>query len=173
MEQIDKTLAMIEVAEKVLENSQEPILIYDLLDQVANIKDISLDDTDSLTRLYTDITLSAKFVFVGDDKWALKDGNLDFWDKDGYAFLPAELDDMEADDDFDFADFELTDETNEDNDFDDEDLDEEAKEEATYIDDIPLHISTDDDDIDLDDSDFDDDDKYNEIMDEYEDMYED
>jgi len=170
-----KNLAMIDIAETLLTEKKEPILIYDLLDEVAEIKGINKEDADALTSLYMDITLSAKFVFVGDDKWTLKEGNLDYWDKDGYAFITVEEDDEPVDDDFDFAEFELADDisSNDDSDEDDLDLDEEAKEEAKYIDEeLPIN-STDDDDIE--DLDFDglDEDDYNEIMDDYEDMYED
>jgi DNA-directed RNA polymerase subunit delta len=168
---------MLDVAEEILKNNQQ-VGIYDLINQVAAAKAIESDNIDALTQLYMDITLSGKFVYVGEDNWALKDGNLEFWDKDGYAFIsPNDEEDiledlnLEALDDLDVTIDDPEVET------DEEELDEELREEKSYIvDDRPV-VSTDEDDFDdveieIDDEDYDED-SYNNIMDDYEDMYED
>ena len=182
-----KTLAMLDVAEVLLRERREPMSIQDLIRNVAEIKDISLEDIDRLTQLYMDITQSAKFVYCGDDQWDLKERNLDLWDKDGFAFVHAEEIEEDVEEDLDFTEFVLEDEEEDiieklkDEDEDEgeeveEEEDEEIKEEKAYID-IGLPIkSTDDEDIDdyveieFDKDDYDEDD-YNEIMDDYEDMY--
>lgn len=163
-----ETLAMVDVAEELLKASKKPMAIQELFKQISEIKNISLDDIERLTQLYMDITQSAKFVYCGDDKWDLKAGNLHLWDDDGSAFIEVE-EDNEVEDDllvFDEEEEEIFEE--------EEDLDEqtkeEIKEEKEYIEvELPLK-STDDDDIDFDADDYDEDD-YNEIMDDYEDMY--
>src|SRR5690606_22182711 len=112
--------------------------------------------------------------------WALKDGHLEFWDKDGYAFVtPEEVDEID-DEELDFTEFNLDDmeeEHESEDEENDEELDEEIIEEKEYID-VGLQIeSTDEDDdledvdLDLDDDDDYDEDDYNDIMDDYEDMY--
>lgn len=185
-------LAMVDVVETLLKESNKPITIQEIFQQVAEIKGFSLDDVEKLTALYMNIVESGKFVFVGDDKWDLKEGNLDLWGDDGSAFIET-VTDVKDDDEFakfDASDFEDDIEEDEDDeeiedeifdDFededDDEDLDEETKkeleEEREYIEvELPLHTSDDDDDIDFDADAFDEDD-YDEIMDEFEDMYED
>lgn len=180
-------LSLLETMVVILKENKEAMLIYDLIESVARVKELDIEDVDLMTQLYMDITLSGKFVFVGDDKWALKDGHLEFWDKDGYAFIsPEEIEDLGDDEieftEFDLADIEdlevdLVDEDNEedDDDEDDEELDEEIKEEKAYVD-VGLDLVSTDEDDDLDDIDLDldddyDEDDYNDIMDDYEDMY--
>jgi DNA-directed RNA polymerase subunit delta len=175
-----KSLAMLEVAEALLKEHKEPMTIQQLMKSVAEIKEISTEDVDRLTQLYMDITQSAKFVYCGDDQWDLKERNLELWDKDGFAFVhPEEIED-DVEEDLDFTEFVLEEEEEEEvEELDEEEveeLDEEIKEEKEYIDiDLPIK-STDDEDVDddpeieFDDDDYDEDD-YNEIMDDYEDMY--
>ncbi|HEY8405779.1 MAG TPA: DNA-directed RNA polymerase subunit delta [Acholeplasma sp.] len=175
-----KELSLLEVVERILKESAEPISIYELLDKAAQEKGIDTTNVDLMSQFYMDITLSGKFVFVGDDKWALKDGHLEFWDKDGYAFVtPEEVDEID-DEELDFTEFNLDDmeeEHESEDEENDEELDEEIIEEKEYID-VGLQIeSTDEDDdledidLDLDDDDDYDEDDYNDIMDDYEDMY--
>ncbi len=178
-----KTLAMLDVAEALLKESGKPLSIQDIMRSVAEIKEIPLDNIDKLTQLYMDITQSAKFVYCGDDQWDLKERNLELWDKDGYAFVHAEDIEEDTEEDLDFTEFVLEEEEEEDVVEEDEDeeedevevVDEEIEEEKEYIDvELPVK-STDDEDIDepeieFDDDDYDEDD-YNEIMDDYEDMY--
>src|SRR5690554_1661912 len=179
-----KDLAMVDIVEELLRESKKPIAIQDLFAKVAEIKEFSLDDIEKLTTLYMNITQSGKFVFVGDDKWDLKEGNLDLWSDDGSAFIEV-VEGFEDEEEFtkydpaDYDDFIIPDEDSFDEfeDEEDDDLDEETKkeleEEKEYIEvELPLHVSDEDDDIDFDADDFDEDD-YEEIMDDYEDMYED
>ncbi|PKK93620.1 MAG: DNA-directed RNA polymerase subunit delta [Tenericutes bacterium HGW-Tenericutes-6] len=178
-----KSLAMLDIAETLIKENKAPLSIQDIMRSVAEIKEIPLEDIDKLTQLYMDITTSAKFVFCGDDQWDLKENNLELWDKDGYAFVHHEDIEEDVEEDLDFTEFVLEDieeeevEVDDDEDEDVEEVeDEEIKEEKAYIDiDLPVK-STDDDDVDddveieFDDEDYDEDD-YNEIMDDYEDMY--
>lgn len=175
-----KSLAMLDIAEALLKEKETPMTIQQLIQSVAEIKEISMDDIDKLTQLYMDITQSAKFVYCGDDQWDLKERNLELWDKDGFAFVQAEEVEEDAEEDLDFTEYTLEEEEEEeveaDEDEEVEEVDEEIKEEKEYIEiDLPIK-STDDDDVDddveveFDDEDYDEDD-YNEIMDDYEDMY--
>lgn len=176
-----KTLAMIDVAEVLLRESGKPLPIQDIMRSVAETKEIPLEDVDRLTQLYMDITQSAKFVYCGDDQWDLKERNLELWDKDGYAFVHAEEIEEDTEEDLDFTEFVLEEveevEVEEDDDEEaEEEIDEEIKEEKEYLDvELPVK-STDDEDFDEPEIEFDDDDdydeeKYNDIMDDFEDMY--
>jgi DNA-directed RNA polymerase subunit delta len=173
-----KSLAMLEVTEVLLKESPKPLTIQQIIQSVAEIKNISLDDIDKLTQLYMDITTSAKFVYCGDDQWDLKERNLELWDKDGFAFVHAEEVEEDVEEDLDFTEFVLEDEEEVEVEADDEEeveeVDEEIKEEKAYIDiDLPIK-STDEEDVDDPEIEFDDEydeDDYNEIMDDYEDMY--
>lgn len=172
-----KSLAMLDIAEELLKASETPITIQDLLRQVAEIKEISTDDVDKITQLYMDITQSAKFVYCGDDQWDLKERNLELWDKDGFAFVHAE-EYEEEEEDLDFTEFTLEEEEEVEEDKDEEveeEQDEEIKEEKAYIEiDLPIKSTDEDDDDDEPEIEFDEDydeDDYNEIMDDYEDMY--
>ncbi len=170
-------LSLLDIVEEILQKNAEPVSIYELIENAATTKGLDPADVDAMTQLYMDITLSGRFVFVGDDKWALKDGHLEFWDKDGYAFIqPDDVEEVEEDE-IDFSEFNLEDvEAIEEEIEDEEELDEEIIEEKAYVD-VGLSLeSTDEDDdiddvdLDIDDEDYDEDD-YNDIMDDYEDMY--
>lgn len=178
----DKSL--LDIAEDILRESNGPVSIYDLIEKTAIIKGLDPQNAEDMTNIYMDITLSGRFVYIGEDKLALKEGNLEYWDKDGFEFYTQEgedgFDDVEEDfSDFSFDDIEDLDEELEDEELEDEeleDLDEEEIEEKAYVD-VGLDLdSTDEDDdvdnidLDLDDDDYDEDD-YNAIMDDYEDMY--
>jgi DNA-directed RNA polymerase subunit delta len=183
-----KSLSMLEIAEATLRDSKSPMTIQQLIKAITTTKGLDGDDVERLTQFYMDFTQSAKFVYCGDDLWDLKERNLELWDKDGHAFQSDEPVDDDIEEDLDFTEFVLEDTEDEEekdtksiNDDDDEqedvEEDEDIKEEKEYIEvELPIK-STDDDDVDeaeieFDSDDYDEDD-YNEIMDEFEDMYDD
>lgn len=189
MSDTNQNLSMIELAEAFLKAQNAETSIKDIIEYVFNTKQESLENAEKVTRFYMDITTSGKFVFCGEDKWDLKENNLDLWDKDGHAFVTeAEVVEEPDEEDLDFTEFNMDDinlpseeevivEDEEDEVVEEDELDSEEKEalkeEEEYIDVEISMKSTDDDDVDVDlDEEYDEDD-YNEIMDDYEDMYED
>lgn len=179
-----KNKPMVDIAEEILSKEKEGMKIYDIIDQVAKIKDISSPDDERLLQLYMDITLSAKFVFIGNDLWALKEGNLDFWDRDGFYFITPEEkelanqlenEDIEDEEEIDLSEYETPVDPEDLDEYEDEDLDEDEKEEKEYID-VGIELKTTDEDdgkdinLSFDENEYDEDD-YNDIMDDYEDMY--
>ena len=78
-------LSLVDVAEIILKEAKEPLNIYDIFDAVcvrkglaANVKDVVV------SQFYADITVSAKFVYVGENTWDLKDNQkTELWEKDG------------------------------------------------------------------------------------------
>lgn len=181
MENISQ-MSLLEVAVKLMEQTQGVKNIRALIKEVLELKGLSDEDGSISTQLYIDITTSSKFVYMGNDEWDLKSRqSLDEFDKDGSAFNTKddEIDD-ELDDDLDEDD--LDDEDEDEDDLDDEDEDEDD------LDDEDEDDFDDDDDEDEDDLDDEDDlndgedmeryseegfneDKYNDYMDDYEDMY--
>lgn len=184
--------AMVDVAKTILLESKEALLLNDIIKEVANRKGFSINNISKVNQLYTDMTFSAEFVYVGKNLWDLKERNLSFWDKDGTSFSSeSNLEDLESFDDdqedLDFTDYEGFDDLDDypEEDFEEEDfegLDEEEilslKEEKEYIDNETPYIDSDQDDdkdFDLDDVDSkydDEEDDYNKYMDDYEDLYE-
>lgn len=180
MENISQ-MSLLEVAVKLMEQTQGVKNIRALIKEVLELKGLSDEDGSISTQLYIDITTSSKFVYMGNDEWDLKSRqSLDEFDKDGSAFNTKddEIDD-ELDDDLDEDD--LDDEDEDEDDLDDEDEDE---------DDLDDEDEDDFDDEDEDEDDLDDEDdlndgedmeryseegfnedKYNDYMDDYEDMY--
>lgn len=77
--------SLIEIAEHLLLHEKKPMEIYDLFDAV--IKDLDVTEADKVemvTKFYTDLTISAKFVYVGDNQWNLKaNEKIELWEKDG------------------------------------------------------------------------------------------
>lgn len=170
-------MAMVEIAYEIIKENNGPVSIYDLFEEIKKIKNFGTlkeaDLTEKLTTLYMNIVQSGKFVFAGDNLWDLKEGNLDLWDNDGSQFIEI-IEEEEEDDEV----FELLDDEDEIEELildEDEELDEETKkeliEEKEYIEvELPLHVSDEDDEVDFDAVDYDEDD-YHDIMDDYEDMY--
>lgn len=172
-------MAMVEIAYELIKQNNGPVSIYELFEEISKVKgfeSLSADQlTDKLTTLYMNIVQSGKFVFAGENLWDLKEGNLDLWDNDGSQFIEI-IEEEEEDDEI----FELLDDEDEEIeelilDEEEEELDEETKkeilEEKEYIEvELPLHVTDEDDEVDFDADGYDEDD-YHEIMDDYEDMY--
>ena len=171
MENISQ-MSLLEVAVKLMEQTQGVKNIRALIKEVLELKGLSDEDGSISTQLYIDITTSSKFVYMGNDEWDLKSRqSLDEFDKDGSAFNSKddEIDD-ELDDDLDEDD--LDDEDEDEDDLDDEDEDDFDDDDDEDEDDL-------DDEEDLNDGEdmeryseegFNED-KYNDYMDDYEDMY--
>ena len=173
-------MSLLEVAVSLMEQKRNPQNIRTLIKEVLEIKGIVDEDGSVTAQLYIDITTSSKFVYMGEDEWDLKlRQSLDQYDKDGSAFNTGveeeeeEIDNLDEDDLDDLGDEDEEDDEDEDEEDDDEYLDDEDDEE--YEDD-----EEDSDDGELEDDetlerysedDFDED-KYNDYMDDFEDMYE-
>ena len=161
-------LSMLEVAIELLNQKKTPQLITTLIQEVLELK--GLDDPNGVlaTQLYIDITTSSSFVFCGEGKWDLKTRqSLEMFDRDGSFFNTGEeyeeeeeeiaLDDYNIDED---------DESMDDEDDEDEDDDD-------YYDDYDLSLDEIDPTEDDDEVSYLDEQEYNDIMDDYESMYED
>ena len=174
---MENQMSLIEIALEIMEEKKEPIDIYTLIEETLARKGVVDTDGTYAAKLYTDITTSSKFVFMGENKWDLKSRqSLDQFDKDGSSFNSKDDYDNseEEDDDLNESDLELedADEDDEDEDdddsYDDDDEDEEDEDSDLDIDDLD---EEDDDEDSYDDND--DEEKYNKYMDDYEDLYED
>ena len=179
MENISQ-MSLLEIAVALMEQKRGQQNIRSLIKEVFEIKGIDDEDGSITTQLYIDITTSSKFVYMGNDEWDLKSRqSLDQYDKDGSAFNTnieeeEEIDELGEDDlEDDFEDEEqdeddFEDEEDEDMYIDDEDFDEDdistLDDEDDFDDDEDLERYTEDDDFD--------EDKYNDLMDDFEDMYE-
>lgn len=170
--------SLIEIAVEIMESHEGPINIYELIEKTLALKGISDEDSSLSAKLYVDITISSKFVFMGDDNWDLKSRqSLEQFDKDGSSFNSKEeyIED-EDDEEILFDDDEELDEDEDDEDSDEEaeDSDDEAEELDEDEDEEELEFEDEEDEEDesYDDHDVDEE-RYNKIMDDYEDLYED
>ena len=178
---MENQMSLIEIALEIMESVDSPINIYTLIEETLAKKGINDEDGTLAAKLYTDITISSKFVYMGDDLWDLKKRqSLKQYDKDGSSFNTDN--DYEDEDDSDNEgyeyetkdDYEDEDEDeDEDDDDEDEDLDSDDSDSDDYEDEDSLDDDDDYDDDDLDEDEDDDEGKYNKIMDDYEDLYED
>lgn len=151
-------LSLLEVAIEYMNGKKTPQKISKIIEDVLSIKGLEADDYDSMAKLYSDITTSAKFVFCGEDEWDLKERqSLDLWDKDGSYFNKDVEDDVVEDDEMTMDDYNL--------DEDEDDVDEVDNDEEDEIDEDYYSDSDEEDDDDYDE------DKYNDVMDDYEDLY--
>jgi DNA-directed RNA polymerase subunit delta len=82
---MQKEISLIDAAVSVLEIEKKPFDLYQLFDVVTAEQKLSDEvKADILTKFYTDLTTSAKFVYVGDNKWDLKaNQKIELWEKDG------------------------------------------------------------------------------------------
>lgn len=175
-------MSLLEVAIYLMEQKKAPQSIRALIREVLEVKGLDDADGNLATQLYIDITTSSKFVYMGNEEWDLKcRQSLDEYDKDGSAFnvkgadldeepLEGEedieeesLDDEDEEDEDDEEDSEYEDEYEEDEDDSEYDDDEYEEDDDAIIDgEITERYSEDDFN----------EDKYNDLMDDYEDMYE-
>ena len=201
MSKTKTNLSMVDLVESYLIEKKE-LTIDEIISYVFESKKLDKTNIDLVTNFYMDLTTSGKFVYCGQDKWALKKNNLDFWDKDGHAFTDYEEDpELDVEDDLDFTEFNLEDIElpSEKESPEEESLEEEEKEtietplsremmekenrilreekiaveeEKEYIE-AEVSMKTTDEEDDNEVSDQYDEDDYNEIMDDYEELYED
>ena len=187
-------LSLIEAAEKLLLKEKSPVDVYALFDEVVRDWDITEDEkTDLITKFYTDLTTSAKFVYVGDNSWNLKaNEKIELWEKDGSFYK--EYNEVELPDEYKIdpyatkakpAKVEVVVEAQPVvEEFTVASVVVEEKEEKVYvepvvepvIEDTPLVFDEEDEEYEeevFDDYDDFDEEKYNEYMDSYEDQYED
>ena len=170
--------SMLEVAIEVMNASSEPKNIYKLIDEVMETLGIG-DDTNARAQLYIDITTCADFVFLGgeDDLWDLKTRQpLEAWDKSFYENDSAD-DEIDDEDNISVEEFNyVEDEDEEESDEDSYDEDEDEEESTYEIDEDADEDEEEDSWDDEEDSnswDEDEEEKYNDMMDDYEDLYED
>lgn len=172
MSKTKTNLSMVDLVESYLIEKKE-LTIDEIISYVFESKKLDKTNIDLVTNFYMDLTTSGKFVYCGQDKWALKKNNLDFWDKDGHAFTDYEEEpELDVEDDLDFTEFNLEDIElpSEKESLEEEKIAEE--EEKEYIE-AEVSMKTTDEEDDNEASDQYDEDDYNEIMDDYEELYED
>ena len=83
-----KEQSLIVSAIRVLGEKKEPIEFYTLFTLLCDEKEYSKKErAELITRFYSDITTSAKFVYTGDNHWDLKERQkTELWEKDGSYF---------------------------------------------------------------------------------------
>ncbi|XXP77021.1 MAG: DNA-directed RNA polymerase subunit delta [Lettuce witches'-broom phytoplasma] len=169
---IDPNNSMVDISYQILQQNKTSVPIYQLMEQVFQIKKLDFTDVEKVSQLYLDIVLSGLFVFNGQDLWCVKADNLHLWDKEYYAEKDDKDDEEQTDIDhkiLDFEDFTLK-PKNDDSHDEDSDEHEEEIEEALDIDSEHL-----DNDIKKTQVDFnsvsEDDDKEDDINDEYDYLY--
>lgn len=171
MENIQQ-MSMLEVAIKLMNKKKNKQPISKIIKETLEMKGIEDADGTYAAQLYIDITTSSLFVYMGDEEWDLKvRQSLDEWDKDGSAFNT----DVEEDEE------EIEESADEYYSLDEEDVQSDDEYESDYeddedeldSDDLDTEVYDEDDEDEDDDNDYMDEDSYNNIMDDYEDMYED
>ena len=164
-------LSMLEVAIELLNQKKTPQAIATLIQEVLELK--GLDDPNGVlaAQLYIDITTSSSFVYCGEEKWDLKiRQSLELFDKDGSYFNTGEEYEEEEEEQISLDDFNIDDD---DDDHDDDDDDHDEDDDDDYYDDYDLPLDEIDPNEDDDEVSYLDEQEYNDIMDDYESMYED
>lgn len=144
--------SMLETAIGVMKRKRSPQPFMKIYEEVAEELQFSeAQKTDNVARFYSDLSLSAYFVYTGDNNWDLKERQpTDMWDKDASFFIdPEELKARKAERAEKRALLRKEKAAKEDLDIDVDEL-EETDDELLFGDDL------DDDDLDDDDLDFED-----------------
>lgn len=164
-------LSMLEVALELLGQKKTAQPITTLIQEVLELK--GLDDPNGMyaTQLYIDITTSSAFVYCGEGKWDLKERvSIEEFDRDGSSFNTG----VEYEDETDTEDEEINlDDYNIDEDDEYSSDDDDEYDDDEYYDDYDLPLDEIDPNEDDDEVSYLDEQEYNDIMDDYEDMYED
>jgi DNA-directed RNA polymerase subunit delta len=193
--------SMLETAIGVMKRKRSPQPFIKIYEEVVEELGFStVQKEHNIARFYSDLSLSAFFVYTGDNNWDLKERQpTDMWDKDASFFIdPEELKarkaersekraqlrrdkalkdnvDLDIDELDELEDVELLlddedDELEDDHLLDDED--EFLLDDEDEIDESEIH-GLDIEDLDEEEIDLDEDDEYEEIMDDYEELYDD
>ena len=103
---MENQMSLIKIALEIMDEHKEPIDIYTLIEETLARKGVVDTDGTYAAKLYTDITTSSKFVFMGENKWDLKSRqSLDQFDKDGSSFNSKDdYDNAEEEDDESYDD---------------------------------------------------------------------
>jgi len=161
-----KQLSLMETAERILAQNKNPMTFLELFKSLSDSKEMTDEEKAAvISQFYSDFIVSAKFIYMGDDLWDLKyRQSIDMWDKDGAYYQ--EFPDAEGEEEEE-VEFEAEEEEEAEEDEAEDELDEdEDEEEAEVKDEFELV----EEDAPVEEETFDDD-KYNEYMDDYEDMY--
>jgi len=162
-----KQLSLIEVAERILISNKQPMTFMELFKSLSQVKELTDEEkAHIISQFYADFICSARFIYMGDDMWDLKSRqSIDMWDKDGayYQEFPefegeAEEEEEELEEEVEEEEEEHEEEPEEEEEFDADEViyDEDYLDEDKPVVEKPEEF---------------DDDKYNEYMDDYEDMY--
>ncbi|MDQ0207073.1 DNA-directed RNA polymerase subunit delta [Alkalicoccobacillus murimartini] len=66
-------MSMIEIAFELMQNKNQPIEYYALVDEIAKIKGMSKQDVkNSISFLYTDLNTDGRFITMGENRWGIK-----------------------------------------------------------------------------------------------------
>jgi len=169
-----RQLSLIEAAEAILKQNKGPMTFLDLFKVLSEAKGYTESEVANIiSQFYADFIISAKFVYTGDDLWDLKSRqSIDLWDKDGayYQEFPEYEEEVEIEEDEeDEVEEDEVDELEEDEE-DEEEKIEPDFDQKEFEDDFEDDFVDDDEEALVEEEEFDDD-KYNEYMDDYEDMY--
>lgn len=82
---MQRELSFMDAAINIMLKEKKAFDLYELFDRISLDFGIEEDEKDNLvSKFYTDLTTSAKFVYVGDNKWNLKaNEKIELWEKDG------------------------------------------------------------------------------------------
>lgn len=161
-----KQLSLIEAAERILVANKQPMTFMELFKSLSQAKELTDEEkANIISQFYADFICSARFIYMGDDMWDLKSRqSIDMWDKDGAYYQ--EFPEFEEESEEGEEEEELEEE-------EEEEPEGEPEEEEEYDEDAVIY---DEDYLDeekpvVEKPEEFDDDKYNEYMDDYEDMY--
>lgn len=169
-----KQLSLIEAAETILKQNKAPMTFLDLFKVLSEAKGYTESEVaDIISQFYADFIISAKFVYTGDDLWDLKSRqSIDLWDKDGayYQEFPEYEEEADFEEDEEEEELEEDEEDELEEDEEEEDEIEPDFDDEEFEDEFEDDFEDEDEEVLADEDEFDDD-KYNEYMDDYEDMY--
>ncbi|MCR5350409.1 MAG: DNA-directed RNA polymerase subunit delta [Acholeplasmatales bacterium] len=167
--------SLLEVALEIMNETSDPVNIYELIEKVLERKGITDTDGSVAAKLYTDIIVSSSFVFLSKENlWDLKSRqSLKLFDEDGYvseALDDEDYEDEDSDSDDDSKEYTTSEDENADSDeLDDQDSEDDNYDDTSYE---AEEYDEDEDDESYDDTSLDEE-KYNKYMDDYEKLYED
>ncbi|TSB44959.1 DNA-directed RNA polymerase subunit delta [Alkalicoccobacillus porphyridii] len=66
-------MSMIEITFALMQEKNQPIEYYELVNQIAEIKGLSKEDVNNrISFLYTDLNTDGRFITLGENRWGLK-----------------------------------------------------------------------------------------------------
>ncbi|HET7658416.1 MAG TPA: DNA-directed RNA polymerase subunit delta [Bacillales bacterium] len=69
-----KEMSMLELACEILKTEKQPLPFQEIVEQIKDVKQLDSEGSEEhIARLYTNVNLDGRFIFIGENHWGLRE----------------------------------------------------------------------------------------------------